>query len=44
MLGLFAVIYPYNLLQCVRTRNWPALRAYLCGIRDGILGRCGQRR
>jgi hypothetical protein len=43
LLGLLGVIYPYNIWQCLRVRNWPALRGYLAGIRDGILGRHGPR-
>jgi len=43
LLGLVGVIYPYNILQCLKARNMPALRGYLAGIRDGILGRHGQR-
>ena len=43
LLGLIGVIYPYNILQCLKARNFRALRGYLEGIRDGILGRHGQR-
>jgi len=43
LLGLCGVIYPYNLWQCVKVRNWAALGGYLRGIRDGILGRHGPR-
>lgn len=43
LLGLIGVIYPYNILQCVQVRNWPALRGYLQGIRDGVLGRRGPK-
>ena len=44
LLGLVGVIYPYNIWQCLRVRNWAALGGYLQGIRDGILGRHGPRR
>lgn len=43
LLGLIGVIYPYNILQCLKARNYPALGGYLRGIRDGILGRHGPR-
>jgi len=43
LLGLFAVIYPYNIWQCLKVRNWAALAGYVRGIRDGILGRHGPR-
>jgi GT2 family glycosyltransferase len=43
LLGLLGVVYPYNIVQCVKARNWRALRGYLEGIRDGILGRSGPR-
>ena len=43
LLGLIGVIYPYNILQCLQARNVPALRGYLEGIKDGILGRTGER-
>ncbi|MFN8635125.1 MAG: CPCC family cysteine-rich protein [Chloroflexota bacterium] len=42
-IGLLGVIYPYNILQCLKRRNWRALRGYLAGIRDGVLGRHGPR-
>lgn len=44
MLGLFVVIYPYNVLQCLAAGNSAALRSYLVGVWDGIFGRQGKRR
>lgn len=43
LLGLLGVIYPYNILHCLKRRNGRALVGYLAGIRDGILGRHGPR-
>jgi hypothetical protein len=43
LLGLVGVIYPYNILQCLQARNFKALRGYLEGILDGIVGRTGER-
>jgi GT2 family glycosyltransferase len=43
LLGLIGVIYPYNILQCLKARNYSALGGYLRGIRDGVLGRHGPR-
>ncbi len=39
----FVVVFPFWILRCILERNTGVLRDYVVGMRDGIVGRTGQR-